>query len=410
MKTDINAILSEHNLDAMLISGPAQHNPAMYYFTGGVHMKGDLIVRRGQEPVLFCRPMERDEAASSGIATRLLTDYPYDDLLKQYHGDVIQATAALYKQMMVDVGVTSGRVALYGRSEIGTAYAIFAALQAMAPELILVGEQDNSALLQVRETKDENEVARIRRVGQATTSVVAMVSEFLASHTVRNEVLVRRDGEPVTIGDIKQRIALWLAGKDCEDPEGVIFAIGRDAGVPHSSGKASDVLRLGQTIVFDIFPCEKGGGYFYDFTRTWSLGYATDEALQLYETVRQVYQQIMQELAVGQTCRTYQLRTCELFEAAGHATILNKPGLTSGYVHSLGHGLGLQVHERPWFKGQAENQDMLRPGHVFTVEPGLYYPERGMGVRLEDTVWVRPDGQMEVLAPYPLDFVLPIHG
>ena len=45
---------------------------------------------------------------------------------------------------------------------------------------------------------------------------------------------------------------------------------------------------------------------------------------------------------------------------------------------------------------------------VVTIEPGLYYPERGMGVRLEDTVWVRPDGEMEVLAPYPMDLVLPV--
>ena len=410
MKSDLNDILNKHNLDAILISGPAQHNPAMFYFTGGIHMRGDLLVRRGQSPILFCNPMERDEAASSGITTRLLTDYPYEELLKSHNGDASKAAAARYKQMLADAGVTSGRVALYGRLEISSTFSVFSALQAMAPEITLVGETDNGALLQARETKDEIEVDRIRRVGKATTNVVAMVSEFLASHQVRDEILIQRDGQPLTIGDVKQRISLWLAGKNCEDPEGVIFAIGRDAGGPHSSGKASDVLRLGQTIVFDIFPCEKGGGYFYDFTRTWSLGYATDEAVQLYETVLQVYQKIMQELKVGEPCRKYQIRTCDLFTAAGHENSMKQPGLTSGYVHSLGHGLGLQVHERPWFRGQAENQDIIQPGQVFTVEPGLYYPEKGMGVRLEDTVWARPDGQIEVLAPYPMDFVLPIRG
>jgi len=53
-------------------------------------------------------------------------------------------------------------------------------------------------------------------------------------------------------------------------------------------------------------------------------------------------------------------------------------------------------------------EDRLEPGSVVTIEPGLYYPERGMGVRLEDTVWVRPDGEMEILADYPLDLVLPV--
>jgi Xaa-Pro aminopeptidase len=77
-------------------------------------------------------------------------------------------------------------------------------------------------------------------------------------------------------------------------------------------------------------------------------------------------------------------------------------------VHSLGHGLGLHVHERPWFRSIASPSDQLDPGSVVTIEPGLYYPERGMGVRLEDTVWVRPDGNMEILAEYPLDLVLPL--
>ena len=91
------------------------------------------------------------------------------------------------------------------------------------------------------------------------------------------DMLIGRDGEPVTIGQVKGLINLWLAERGAENPEGTIFAIGRDAAVPHSSGNPSDILRLGQTIVFDIYPCEAGGGYFYDFTRTWCLGYAPDD-------------------------------------------------------------------------------------------------------------------------------------
>ena len=88
----------------------------------------------------------------------------------------------------------------------------------------------------------------------------------------------------------KRRINLWLAERGADNPEGTIFAIGRDAGVPHSTGTASDPLRLGQTIVYDIFPCEAGGGYYYDFTRTWCLGYAPDAVQALYQDVLDVYQ------------------------------------------------------------------------------------------------------------------------
>ena len=89
--------------------------------------------------------------------------------------------------------------------------------------------------------------------------------------------MVKPNGDPLTIRDVKQRINLWLSERGAENPEDTIFAIGRDAGVPHSSGNPMTSLRLGQTIVFDIYPCEAGGGYFYDFTRTWCLGYAPDE-------------------------------------------------------------------------------------------------------------------------------------
>src|SRR5690606_25838376 len=151
------------------------------------------------------------------------------------------------------------------------------------------------------------EVERIRDVGKKTVEVVAQVADFLTSQRGVDEVLVGVDGAPLTIGDVKRKINLWLAERDLENPEGTIFAIGADAGVPHSSGQSGDLLRLGSTIVFDIFPCEAGGGYFYDFTRTWCLGYAPDFALSLYVDVRAVYNQVVSDLRPGAECKTYQV-------------------------------------------------------------------------------------------------------
>ena len=68
------------------------------------------------------------------------------------------------------------------------------------------------------------------------------------------------------------------------------------------------------------------------------------------------------------------------------------------------------VSEAPWFRGKdfASPSDVLQPGVVVTIEPGLYYPEKEMGVRLEDTVVARADGSLEKLADYPLDLVIPV--
>jgi Xaa-Pro aminopeptidase len=408
MKSDLDRLMEEQDLDAILITGPAQHNPPMFYMTGPIHMtSGDLIKKRGSDPVLFYNPMERDEAAKSGFKTKNLADYRLDELIKTTRGNILEATILRYEKMLTEFEITTGKIAIYGKMDVGSSYAIFSGLNAKLPDLEILGQLGDSLLLQAMATKDEHEVDRIRAMGAITVSVVEKVADFLTSHETRNSLLVKSDGAPLTIGEVKNQINLWLAESGVENPEGTIFAIGRDAGVPHSSGNPKDILELGKTIIFDIFPAEAGGGYFFDFTRTWCLGYAPDNVLELFEDVSKVYKQIMSEIKVNSLSSQYQDRTCELFAEMGHPTIKSDPQTQQGYVHSLGHGVGLYIHEYPRISSNFRN-DRLSPGSVVTIEPGLYYPERGMGVRLEDTVYVRPDGEMEVLAPYPHDLILQV--
>ncbi len=409
MKSDIDRLMQERNIDAILVTGPGQHNPAMVYLTGGAHLtNADLIKKRGEPAVLFCYPMEREEAAATGLETRNLGAYPLQELLKQHQGDLLQATIARYRMMLEELGIHSGRVGLYGKIDAGYAHAVFSGLERALPGLEIVGEPGDSLIIQAMATKDAGEAERMRRMGAVTTSVVGQVADFLCSQREKDGVLVKAGGDPVTIGEVKQKINLWLAERGADNPNGSIFAIGRDAGIPHSSGKAGDLLRTGETIVFDIFPCETGGGYFYDFTRTWCLGYAPDEVQALYEDVYYAYHQVMEKLEVGAMFKAYQELTCDIFEARGHPTVRANPKTQEGYVHSVGHGLGLHVHERPVSGTNATDADRLNPGAVVTIEPGLYYPDRGMGVRLEDTVWVNPEGGFEILASFPLDLVLPV--
>lgn len=410
MKTDIDSLMQKHDLDAILITGAAQHNPAMIYMTGIAHVtSADLIKKRGCEPVLFYNSMEREEAAKTGLVTKNLSDYKLLELLKQTNGDFLKALVLRYKQMLIEFGVTSGRVALYGKTDIGGAYAQFKELQELMPEITFVGELDNSMLLEAMATKDDAEVEHIRQVGKITIEVVGRVAEYLTSLPVEIDTLIKADGKPLTIGNVKQKINLWLAEAGAENPEDTIFAIGRDAGVPHSSGTATDHIRLGQTIVFDIFPCEAGGGYFYDFTRTWCLGYAPDDVLSLYQDVLSVFNEMKNSFKLGVHCPEYQKLACDLFEAQGHPTVQNNPQTEEGYVHSLGHGVGLNIHERPWFGKNASPDEIITPGSVFTCEPGLYYPDRKMGVRIEDTFWARSDGKIVPIVEYPVDLVLPIN-
>jgi Xaa-Pro aminopeptidase len=409
MKSDLDSLMQAKNLDAILVIGNAEHNPPMYYLTGGGHVSGAaLIKKRGEEAVLFHQDMERGEAAKTGLKCISYSNYPYEKLLKEANNDTALAAALRYQRMFADIGLTRGRVGLYGFSDVGSALAVFDHVRRLLPELELVGEtRDGSLFMYAMETKDEAEVKRIRKMGKITTEVVGRVAAYLTSREVRaDEVLVKEDGSPLTIGEVKAKINLWLAELGAENPEGTIFAIGRDAGLPHSTGTASDLLRLGQTIVFDIFPCEAGGGYFHDFTRTWCLGYATPDAQKLYEEVKTVFDKVMENFDLNTPYKNLDRFVCEQFEALGHKSPLNTTAPLDGYVHSLGHGVGLNIHERPWSGKTATEDNILKPGVVVTAEPGLYYPEKGMGVRIEDTVWIHPDGRVEILAEYPYDLVL----
>ena len=410
MKSEIDSLMFVRNFDAIIVFGNAENNPPMTYLTGGGHVSGaTLIKKRGKDAVLFCNGMERDEAAKSHLEVHLYDEYPWQELLEQAKGDTGLVGALRLKNILTGLGV-SGRVGIYGHVDLGGMFGMLTEVQKTMPDVEFIGEaRENSLFMVAMETKDEIEVARIRRMGKITTEVVGLTAEYLTSCQVNlDEILLKNDGTPLKLGDVKERITLWLAERQAVPSEGFIFALGRDAGVPHSQGNPNDFMCLGKTIVFDIYPQEPGGGYFYDFTRTWSLGYGTSVSQKYYNQVHKAYVQIVASLEKNTKFKDYQGMACEIFEEDGYPTQRTQKAPLEGYIHSLGHGVGLNIHERPWSGLNAADDNLLIPGTIITIEPGLYFPDQGMGFRIEDTYWVRPDGKFELLAEFPYDFVLPM--
>jgi Xaa-Pro aminopeptidase len=413
VKQDLDRLMSEREIDAAVVTGSVQNNPSMYYMANGAHLtRGILVKRRGQEPVLIHQAMERDEAAKSGLATLDLTHFDYRGLIQESE-NALQAQVKLFHKIFDELSI-SGRIGFYGMQEQGSSYALFKALEAALPDITIVGEYGNDIFDVARATKEADEIQRMRRVGQATSTVMHEIIGFIRDHQVVRrsrdgsevEMLVKSDGTPLTVGDVKRFGRSRLFVYELEDSEGMIFALGSDAGVPHSRGEAHDPIYLGQSIVFDLFPREMGGGYFHDMTRTFCLGYAPPEVQQAYDDVRACFDQVMAALQPDTPARRYEELTCEIFEAQGHNTHRIDRTLQEGYVHSLGHGVGLKLHERPAISLSPDNQDLLRPGAVVTIEPGLYYPSRGFGIRIEDTVYLDENGQFHSLTDYPKDLVV----
>ncbi|HHY57212.1 MAG TPA: aminopeptidase P family protein [Chloroflexi bacterium] len=408
MKQDLDRLMAERNLDAVLVVGNSAGNPVMNYLTGGAHLERALVLkRRGGPLTLVHGGMERDTAAATGL--RLIdrdAQYNHMRYLQEHDGNRLAAEVAYLADVIHDENLR-GRLGVYGMIDAGAAMLLLNHLQDRLLATEIVGEYGETLFGLARETKDAAEIAQMAEAGRLTGVVVGETQEFVRQHAVHGDMIVKADGAPLTIGDVKSFVRTRLLYYGLSEDGDTIFAQGREAGVPHNRGSESVALRLGQTIIFDIFP-RGGSGYYHDMTRTWCFGYATDAVYALYEQVKEIFDRTMAAARVGLPCRDLQQMTLDYFEAKGHPTARTHPGGHDGYVHSLGHGVGLDVHEGPSLSIAAGNYTLLAPGHVVSIEPGLYYPERGYGVRVEDTIAFQTDGSMLNLTQFPYDLVVPM--
>lgn len=417
MKADIPALMRARRLDAIVVRGDTDTSTDLAYLVGGVKLENALYLQKADgPPLLIASPLERDAAARTGYRLRLWSDYDLIEYTKRHHNDRFRAAVAILGDVLRDEGV-SGRVGFYGLADQGYSYLFLRALAAANPHLEIVGEAYPNLFHIARQTKDAEELAAMRRVGQQTARLLDSVFDFLSRQHARDGVLVHADGRPVTVGDVKTHIRMELARLHLAEAHENIFCPGAEAAVPHNTGQPDRVLRLGESIVFDVFPYDPTTGYFHDVTRTFFLGYAPDPLAERWEHVKTVFDRVMAALHVGERCTFYQEMVCTYFEGLGFPTLRLDPKTRRGYIHSLGHGLGLDIHEPPALNLMPDNDTVLQPGHVFTIEPGLYEPDTppnggpgGWAVRLEDTVAFDPEGRLVNLTAYPYPMVIPVRG
>jgi Xaa-Pro aminopeptidase len=318
------------------------------------------------------------------------------------------AEAGLWARGLERAGVPSGHVGVYGVGELNTYVELVRMLEQEHPHYQFVGELGMTLFDEAYVTKDADELQRIRSVAERTSAVWRATWEFIAGHRAEGETVVKSDGTPLTIGEVKRFVRRVLLDHELQDND-MIFAQGRDGGFPHSRGEADMPLRLGQAIIFDLFPSELGGGYHHDSTRTWCIGYAPDEVQDIYHQVMDAFDIAVDSFRIGQPTHMLQEAVLDYFESKGHPTPRSQPGTMEGYLHSLGHGVGLNIHERPSIT-HVQKTDTFQAGNVISIEPGLYYPERGFGVRVEDLCYVDEGGQLVHLTDFHKELVLPLRG
>lgn len=410
MKSDIDRLMAERGLQAIVVTGDAEYNPPRDYLTNGAHITGGWVVKRRGEPItLIVNPMETEEAAKSGLKVLSYNELDWPQIVKEAEGDMTKASVRFWGKMLEYFAIPQGKIGLYGVGSINVYLELAALLKIEYPLYEFVGENGMTLFDEAYITKGDDELARIRQVARSTSEVLQATWDFIGSHRAEGDTVVKDDGSPLTIGDVKRFVRRELLDRDLEDAD-MIFAQGRDGGFPHSRGEAAMPLKLGEAIVFDLFPRQLGGGYFHDCTRTWSIGYATDAVKQTYNQVMEAFNVALNAYAEpGQPTHTMQEAVQDYFEGLGHPTGRSKPGTTEGYVHGLGHGVGLNIHERPSIS-HTQKTDIFQKGNFFTIEPGLYYPDKGYGVRIEDSFIIDEDGALESLTDFHKELVLPLKG
>lgn len=249
-----------------------------------------------------------------------------------------------------------------------------------------------------RRVKSQTELEGIRRAQRACEAALDAARELLRAAR-ENESGLEVDGKPLTSEWLKQRIGEVFTEHDMLADE-FIVSHGAQSAVGHEMG--SGQIRAGEPIVIDLWPRDRETGCYADMTRTYVVGDPPEPLVEFQRLVRQALEDAVSAIKPGVPGRELFVDTCTFFQQHGYRTPLSKePGelLEDGFIHGLGHGVGLEVHEEPGM-GLA-SYDPLEHGDVVTVEPGLYNPGFG-GCRLEDLILVTEDGA-ENLTDYPYD-------
>ena len=257
---------------------------------------------------------------------------------------------------------------------------------------------DEGEFIRRRRSKSADEIAGVRRAQRAADAGMGAAAELLRSAETVEGVL-HLGGEPVTAEAVRARIREVCAEHGAPTDEDIVVAPGPTGASGHERG--SGPLPAGVPIVIDIWPRDEESGCFADMTRTFVVGASPPDDVQRWhglceEALRRVYALIRP----GVTGREVFDAACDVFEAAGELTQRTKDegeSLSDGFFHSLGHGVGLEVHEEPSL-GRTGIEELIA-GDVVAIEPGCYRHGYG-GVRVEDLVLITEDGY-ERLTDFP---------
>lgn len=343
------AKLAQSDVDGILVTG--QNN--IYYLTGFW----------GTEATVFI----------SGQRRLFVTDARYTLIAKaSVQGfDIIESRQAL--EEIAKVIKEDGLTKIGFDSQV--TYGFYQGLSTLFADYQLVAM--SNFIEDLRMIKDETEIATIRRACQISDQAFIDVLDFIKpGQTTEMEVNHFLDHRMRQLG---------AEGASFE----FIVASGQRSAMPH--GRASEkVIQTGESLTLD-FGCYYQH-YVSDMTRTIHIGHVTDQEREIYDVVLRANKALIDQAKEGVTYREFDSIPREIINTAGYG---------ANFTHGIGHGIGLDIHEYPYF---GKSDETIKAGMVLTDEPGIYLDGK-YGVRIEDDLLITETG-CEVLTLAPKELIV----
>ncbi len=341
---DICKVIESMDADALLLTSDVN----VRYATGATGLEGLCLINRGGE-ALFLTDGRYIEAAQNALAGTAFTP-------KLPRGPQIDALAEELKHFNIQkLLYEDGRVTVRERAAWAEKF-----------PCELAGAGDAVEKLRARKTAGE-----IERIEQAQRIAEAAFERFLP--TLR---------EGVTEREAAARLEYEMAMLGSEKPSfETILLFGENTSKPHGV-PSKRRLREGDLITADFGAVI--GGYHSDMTRTFAFGHATEEQRRVYETVLAAQRAALEAAKASNPCSAMHFAAADVIEKAGYGEY---------FTHSLGHSVGLEIHESP--NASPRSKDTLEDGVVITNEPGIYLPGK-FGVRIEDMLLIHGDAPVNL--------------
>lgn len=373
MLDDLNKMMAEFGVGALFLEGISIHKPNLYYVTGFLAVDKTYYTKMlGQPPVLAATDMVCERArrlspmrsfhSLSPLAAQAVTE-------RLSQGELLRRTVAeLAEQLLPRNGV------------VGIPSDTDAQVVALLQQSGVTTKPVDDLFLRVREIKSTKELRAIERASRSTEATFERVIDVIQNAGVGPNRTLMHDGVPLTVGRLKRVIEHALVDNDSENSQESIVAGGVKGTDFHYLGQRADKLQAETPIILDIYPRRIEERYHADITRTVVRGKVSPMLRKMFEAVEATLDSVVDSISAGDTSTRLVEVMADAFERRGYPSFHRTPSIKEGMLHGLGHGIGLDVHELPRLSLEP---NLLRPGAVIAVEPGLYYHRIG-GVRIED--------------------------